>query len=139
MLALVISYASSLRAWWQQHAEISAAQADIVSSQRSVDILTLDKHRWADPAYVQQQARERFGWVLPGEVGYRVVDAGGHTLGAPARPAAPPQASTPPSWYEQVWGSIRAAGEEPGTTPPKRTPPRQVVIKLPRGRGSRGR
>ena len=136
LLVLVISYASSLRAWLQQRAEIEAARSDIARMQASVNELEREKQRWEDPAYVQQQARERFGWVLPGEVGYRVIDADGTTLGAPAPPAI--LAGEPPAddWYDDVWGSIREAGavpEEPDT--PR---PRDEVITPPARSGGRG-
>jgi len=128
LLVLLISYASSLRAWLQQRAEIAAARADIARMQASVDELEREKQRWQDPAYVQQQARERFGWVLPGEVGYRVIGADGTTLGAPAAPAIPAQ-DPAADWYGEVWGSIREAGEVPEDAATPR--PRDEVIAPP--------
>jgi len=112
LLVLVISYASSLRAWLQQRDEIEAARVDIARSQASVDQLERERERWEDPAYVQQQARERLGWVRPGEVAYRVIDADGTTLGAPA-PAAILPGEPSSEWYDDVWGSIREAGMAP--------------------------
>ncbi len=35
------------------------------------------EQRWNDPAFIRNQARERFGWVMPGEVGYRVIGLDG--------------------------------------------------------------
>lgn len=136
MLVLVISYASSLRAWLQQRAEIAAARADIAATQASVDELERAKLRWQDPAYVQQQARERFGWVLPGEVGYRVIGADGSTLGAPSAAPPPPEPAPAPDWYVSVWDSIRVAGQPPEPTgaPAQR---RHDVIAPPGRRGAR--
>ena len=131
LLVLLISYASSLRAWLDQRAEIAATRAEIADAEASVDELEREKLRWDDPAYVRQQARQRLGWVLPGEVLYRVIDADGTTLGAPAPPTAPP--TVPPSdWYEGVWESIRQAGQipEPSATPP----PRRDDVITPPGR-----
>jgi cell division protein FtsB len=128
LLVLVISYASSLRAWLEQRAEIAATRAEIAQAQANVDALERERLRWQDPAYVRQQARERFGWVLPGEVLYRVIGVDGETLGAPAPPAVP-AAEPPADWYEGVWDSIQQAGEvpEPSTAPP----PRRDVITPP--------
>jgi len=139
LLVLVISYASSLRAWVQQRSEISDTRVEISRTSAEVDALEQERLRWEDPAYIAQQARERFGWVLPGEVGYRVIGADGATLGAPRAPdslPAPPSASR--AWYDDVWGSIAAAGEVPETAaePP---PPREGVIAPPSGRGARHR
>jgi len=133
LLVLVISYASSLRAWLQQRGDLAAARADIAQTQAEVEALEQERLRWEDPAYVQQQARARFGWVLPGEVGYRVIDSDGTTLGAPAAPSAPTEAATEPAeWYASVWGSIEAAGEVQAPTA-ERTPARDGVI-TPHGR-----
>ncbi len=132
LLVLVISYASSLRAWLQQRAEIAAARADIAQTQSAVDELERAKLRWQDPAYVQQQARERFGWVLPGEVGYRVIGADGTTLGAPEAPSGPASSGSSPDWYVSVWESIQAAGAPPAE-PDTPAPSRDHVI-APSGR-----
>ncbi len=139
LLVLVISYASSLRAWLQQRAEIAAAQADIVQTQAAVDALGQAKLRWNDPDYVQAQARERFGWVLPGEVGYRVIDPDGDPLGAAAQLASLPPVSdqTGEDWYETVWQSIESAGTpepDPAAKPTDSDGPN--VIKPPKGHRS---
>lgn len=138
LLVLVISYASSLRAWLQQRDEIAAARADIAQTQASVDALEQAKLRWQDPAYVQQQARERFGWVLPGEVGYRVIGTDGTTLGAPPAPTQPSAAASAPDWYVSVWDSIRAAGEPPQASADP-APARGDVITPPGRDGTRRR
>jgi cell division protein FtsB len=117
VLALVISYASSLRAWIDQRGEIAAAEAEIAATQDRVDELEQTKQRWHDDAYLRKMARERFGWVLPGEVGYRVIDENGDAVGdtpeldAPAEEAAPD--ADQPDWYDRVWGSLEVAGQEP--------------------------
>src|SRR5262245_33306196 len=76
-LLLVGSYTSALRVWWNQHSEIQAAKIEIETRRDAIKDLQNTKRRFDDPAYIQQQARERFGWVMPGEVGYRVIGADG--------------------------------------------------------------
>src|SRR4051812_22313743 len=56
---LVVSYASSMRAYIQQRSQISDLRAQIASSQRSISSLQREKRRWDDDAYVRQQARLR--------------------------------------------------------------------------------
>ncbi len=134
LLVLVISYASSVRAWLQQRAEMAAAQADIQRTQASVDVLEQYKQRWNDPAYIQAQARERFGWVLPGEVGYRVVNSEGEPLGLFAQAVPlPDSAEAEQDWYDVVWGSIEFAGTpEPDLAPVPVVPGKRDVIKPPK-------
>jgi len=64
---LVVSYASSMRAYLQQRAHINDLHAQIDTSERDIKALEREKRRWQDDAYVETQARERFGWVMPGE------------------------------------------------------------------------
>ena len=58
LLVLVISYASSLRAWLDQRSQIDEARQRIVSLRQQVDDLEREQRRWADEAYVEQQARD---------------------------------------------------------------------------------
>jgi cell division protein FtsB len=130
LAALVVSYASSLRAWLEQHREISGLQSQIAATKDSVAQMRQEKARWHDPAYIEAQARERFAWVLPGEIGFTVID--GH--GAPADndlldPAMSP--SVGQDWWQRTWGSVLAAAAEPkpkadvqGT--PTRQPARRI-------------
>ena len=121
VLLLLASYTSSLHAWWQQRGEIQAKKAEIVMREAAIDDLTDTEARWEDPAYVEQQARQRFGWVMPGEVGYRVIGADGSVEGdVPTldEPPAPEQRE----WYETLWGSVEAAGRVPSARTPQPEP-----------------
>ena len=121
VLLLLASYTSSLHAWWQQRGEIQAKKAEIVMREAAIDDLTDTEARWEDPAYVEQQARQRFGWVMPGEVGYRVIGADGSVEGdVPTldEPPAPEQRE----WYETLWGSVEAAGRVPSAQTPQPEP-----------------
>ena len=65
------------------------------------------KARFDDPAYIKQQARARFGWVMPGEVGYRVIGSDGSVQGEVPTLDAPPSAQDRP-WYDTALGERRA-------------------------------
>jgi len=77
--------------------------------------------RWKDPAFVKQQAKERFGWVSPGEVGYRVIGSNGKVQGADVPTLDSPALAPPPKWYDKLWGSVKESGKEPAA--PTRTEP----------------
>jgi cell division protein FtsB len=133
LLVLVISYASSLRAWIDQRQEIAKTEAAIAEAQARVDQLEQTKQRWHDDAYLRKMARERFGWVLPGEIGYRVIDENGETVGdTPQLDAPEDDAAAPdrPDWYDRVWGSIEYAGQEPvdESEVPEPTRPHDTII-----------
>lgn len=112
LLVLVISYASSLRAWLDQRQRIAEAEQQIAVTGDAIDALERERRRWTDDAYVQQQARARLGYVLPGETGYRVITADGDPLGIQPAPT-PADHVEPREWYDTLWASTRRAGREP--------------------------
>ena len=116
VVLLVGSYTSALHAWWDQRSEITAKRVEIVERREAIRELENTKRRYDDPAYIQQQARERFGWVMPGEVGYRVIGVDGQIQGELSAPTDLPE-PTVTRWYNVLWGSVEAAGREPDATP----------------------
>ena len=125
LVLLLASYTSSLHAWWQQRSEIAALETTIASREASIEELGDTQARWDDPAFVEAQARERFGWVMPGEVGYRVIGADGQVQGEVPTLAEPP-APRDRAWYESLWGSTQEAGV-PSTEDSERPDPETVL------------
>ncbi|MDT0310619.1 septum formation initiator family protein [Streptomyces sp. DSM 44917] len=111
LCSLVVALAYPLRQYIQQRAEIAELREQAEEDREQVERLRDAKARWQDPAYVEQEARERLNFVRPGETGYLLpgggADAGAdeaersRTRGAPAeRP-----------WYDTLWeGLDRADG-----------------------------
>src|SRR3954466_13808687 len=112
---LTISYASSLKAYFQQHSQIQALRAQIASSESSIHELEGERQHWQDPAYVKEQARARFGYLMPGQTSYVVIGADGKPLAAQATPHAPrtTTARTPTAWWTSEWRSVQLAGNPP--------------------------
>jgi cell division protein FtsB len=110
---LMVSYASSMRAFLEQRHHLASLSASISTSQAEVDRLSREKKRWNDPAYVRTMAHQRFGWVLPGEIGFRVLDDNGKPLGHTDSLPAPSSGEVPtrPQWWQTAWGSDVAAGK----------------------------
>ncbi|MEV6281971.1 septum formation initiator family protein [Kribbella sp. NPDC051770] len=130
--ALIVSYAQSLRVWFDQHQQITALQQEIRDREKRVDQLNDEIARWDDDAYVRAQARQRLGWVMPGEVGYRVIGADGKPIGAPPEPTGPADAEADvqkPTWYTKLWGSVEGAGKpaEPPKPPAVKPTPKPIL------------
>lgn len=81
---LTISYANSLRIYFAQSHEVAATKAEIADSQSQIADLQTELGRWNDPDFIKLQARTTLGWVVPGEIGFSVVDADGKPLGGGA-------------------------------------------------------
>jgi cell division protein FtsB len=111
LLILTISYATSLRIYFAQAHEIASTNAEITERQQRIRELQGELASWGDETYVRTQARDRLGWVVPGEIGYRVVGADGKPLGGGAKITAEtaPDESAQDAWWSKLWGSVQAA------------------------------
>jgi cell division protein FtsB len=129
LAVLVVSYASSMRAYLQQRAHMNDLRAQIDSSERDIKALEREKRRWEDPAYVETQARERFGWVLPDETSYQVIDRNGRPLERSDELTDPDSVArqVPDPWWDKVYGTLEEADH------PKKTPtPKSDITAPPR-------
>ena len=112
LVVLAVTLAPTARSLLRQRGEIAALQDKVVQQQQSVADLQREQARWTDPAYVEQQARERLKFVKVGDRSYSVIDP---ATEAPKPPdsavVAAPQADANAPWYGQVWQSVRLADQ----------------------------
>ena len=133
---LAVSYASSLRAFLDQRERIVALKTAIAERAADIDRLEREKRRWADDAYVKAQARERFGYLMPGETGYQVIDEDGQPLSPHAELSDPDDVlptPVPTAWWETAWESVELAGRPPR----RRTPAEEIQPPEPAAEGRR--
>lgn len=118
LAVLFVSYATSLRAYFSQRAHISELETRIAQDTAAIAELREEQRRWRDEAYVEAQARERFGWVLPGEVGLRVIGEDGQPLDVSSELTDPGSMGRDPDdeWWTRTWSSIQGAGAKPRPT-----------------------
>ncbi|MEU1788048.1 septum formation initiator family protein [Streptomyces sparsogenes] len=112
--SLVVALAYPMRQYISQRSDISDQRRQAQKEREDVKKLREEKARLQDPAYIEQQARERLHFTRPGETGYSVVDGGGETerssdQGAAGRP-----------WYSNLWDSVDAADAADGGARAKR-------------------
>jgi cell division protein FtsB len=115
LAVLTVSYASSMRAYLQQRTHINSLKSQIAQHNANIDALENEKQRWADPAYVEAQARLRLGYVMPGEKTYLVLDQHGNPVESQASLDSPAEvrSTTPTPWWSDAWGSVELAGHPP--------------------------
>jgi cell division protein FtsB len=109
---LVFTLAVPARSLFRQRAEIGALRADTAASADRVAALQAQTKRLEDPAYVQSLIRDRLHYVLPGDVGYTVLDPS--EAPAPAQQVA--AANVDSAWYQRLWSSVEAADGDPAVT-----------------------
>ncbi len=109
---LTVLLGSTVAAYVNQQGDIAALQDKVAAQEQDVAALEAEQEQWRDPAYVEQQARQRLKFVKPGERSYTVLDAEPATgTKDPVPDVAAPD--TPLPWYETVWQSTRTA-DAPG-------------------------
>ena len=129
LFVLLFSYLNSLRVYFRQQQQMAEAQVQIVEHQQAIEKLEDEKARWKDPEYVKAQARSRLGWVVPGEVGYKVIGPDGKPLGAgtelDSESELPEQERL--VWWEKMVGSIKAADDPAPTDATRPSQPVRTV------------
>ena len=109
---LMVLLGSTVAAYVGQQGDIAALKDKVAAQEQDVAALQAAQQRWRDPAYVEQQARQRLKFVKPGERSYTVLDAAPSTgTKDPVPEVASPDEPLP--WYETVWQSARTA-DAPG-------------------------
>ncbi len=109
---LTVLLGSTVAAWVNQRGDIAALRDEVASQERDVASLEAERERWRDPAYVEQQARQRLKFVKPGEKSYTVLDPDpGEGDADPLAEVATPGSGL--AWYTTVWESARTA-DAPG-------------------------
>jgi hypothetical protein len=105
---LAVTLIPTLRSTLNQQSEINAIRDQLGQQRETVAAMQQEQRQWSDPAFLEQQARERLKFVRVGETSYTVIDA----QTAPANsgdlkiaaPATVPTFNGP--WYGQLWQSM---------------------------------
>ncbi|SDL41537.1 FtsB family cell division protein [Tessaracoccus oleiagri] len=126
VLGVAIVLAQSLRIYFLQSQELAEVRAQIAKTEAEIADQRDQLERWNDPAYVRSQARVRLGWVMPGEVGYRVIGPDGKPLDGSETVGDMADEPTGP-WYERMWTSVQVA-DEPAPEPLPSPKPDERVI-----------
>ena len=113
---LSVMLVPSLFQWWQQEHELAQIKAQVAEQQQKNADMQRQLDLWNDPDYISTQARERLGYVRPGETQYTVVDPGPQYQDSALAAAA---ASTGPArpWVQQLGILVGKADQPPSATP----------------------
>lgn len=103
--------AQPLQLLLEQQADITQARQQLEQEEEREQELQSQLERWEDPAYVQQQARERFNMVMPGERKYLVI-GGEEEPTEPEPNLAAIEEDIELGWADRLWGSVLHSGQE---------------------------
>ena len=105
--ALALTVAVPLRNFLTQRQELSALQAKQRQLTAQVDELTRRRDELRDPTAVAAEARERLGYVRPGEIPYVVQLPSDAVVAVSASDAAEHA-----PWYDRLWSEVRGVPNE---------------------------
>jgi cell division protein FtsB len=119
---LTLTIAGPVRTYFAQRTEMRQLAASEAALRRQVADLEQQKVKLADPAYIAAQARERLGFVKPGDIPYQVQLP--PTAAVPAEPGSQtaPTATNNP-WYTSLWHTIADTPHGPPTPAPQAPSP----------------
>jgi cell division protein FtsB len=135
--ALTLTIAGPVRTYFAQRTEMKQLQATEAQLRAQIANLEEQKVKLADPVFIAAQARERLGFVMPGDVPYQVqLPANAVAPGPPGSEHAMVKSGDP--WYTSLWHTIADAphgvsptigpdapppGPPPPPAPPSAPPP----------------
>jgi cell division protein FtsB len=115
---LTLTIAGPVRTYFAQRTEVRQLAASEAALRRQIADLEQQKVKLADPVYIAAQARERLGFVKPGDTPYQV-----QLPVSPALPAEPGSqagsADTNNPWYTSLWHTIADTPHGLQTPPPQ--------------------
>lgn len=117
---LTLTIAGPVRTYLAQRTEMKQLAAEEAEKRAQIKQLEEMKVQLADPAYVESQARERLGFVMPGETPYQVQLPPGAAAPSPQPGASSPKTASSDPWYTALWRTI---ADTPHNISPPAPPP----------------
>ena len=105
--ALVMSLAFPIREYLAQRAAIAAAEQRASMLEERVEGLEGQVDRWQDDDFVEQQARERLHYVMPGETGLVLLSP--EDVEDARKPEIRTTVEPEVAWFDTLWGSVQEA------------------------------
>lgn len=121
---LTLTIAGPVRTYFGQRTEMKQLEATEKQLRAQIADLEEEKVKLADPVFIAAQARERLGFVMPGDIPYQVqLPPEAAEPGAPGSEAATVKSGDP--WYTSLWHTIADAphGVSPPAPAPAPSPP----------------
>ena len=123
---LTLTIAGPVRTYFAQRTEMKQLAASEASLRDQIAELEGQKAKLADPVYIAAQARERLGFVKPGDIPYQVQLPPGSEVPSAANPQQQ-LANNGDPWYTALWHTIADAPHGPPAAVPDAAVPDAAV------------
>jgi len=113
---LTLTIAGPVRTYFAQRTEMKQLAASESALRAQIAELEGQKAKLGDPVYIAAQARERLGFVMPGDIPYQVQLPGAAASPSSAGSQTGPVNSGDP-WYTSLWHTIADTPHGPPAAP----------------------
>ena len=110
VIVLLVLLASPLHRYFGSRSDLNAAAQQLQHDQQQLRELKQQYAQWSDPGFIQQQARERLQYAMPGDTVYVVVDHGAQSE-IEKTETKPGTQQAAGSWNTRLWDSVQQAGK----------------------------
>jgi cell division protein FtsB len=118
---LTLTIAGPVRTYFAQRTEMDQLTASEAALRSQIADLEQKKGKLGDPAYIAAQARERLGFVMPGDTPFQVqLPPTAAASPQPGADTAKPASNDP--WYTALWHTVADAPHLPPAPPNPTTP-----------------
>lgn len=119
---LTLTIAGPVRTYFAQRTEMKQLSASEAALREQIAELESQKVKLADPAYIAAQARERLGFVKPGDIPYQVqLPPGQQQPTERGRNQQSARSNDP--WYTALWHTIADTPHGPPASEPSEAEP----------------
>ena len=108
IVLLVVVLASPVQRYLQSRSNVAASASQLSKDRAELKRLQQEKALYGDPGYIQQEARQRLQYAMPGDTVYVVVDKGAKSDIEKSADAAA-KAGSKQAWNARLMDSVRAA------------------------------
>ncbi len=114
IVLLVVVLAAPLHRYLSSRSALAQAEQQRRQSQSQLAELRQQLKQWNTPAYIEQQARSRLQYAMPGDTVYVVVRPGQKSsLSSQTQQRTAPVRVPGGTWNQRLWGSVLTADSAP--------------------------
>ena len=109
VVLLIVLLASPLNRYFGSRGDLNAANSQLQRDKQQLTDLQKQYQQWSDPGFIQQQARKRLQYAMPGDTVYVTVNRGQRN--DIARTSGTHHPSPHGGWNTALWDSVEHADD----------------------------
>jgi cell division protein FtsB len=109
VVLLLVLLASPLHRYFGSRSDVQHASQQLRDDQAELAKTNAQLRRWSDPGYIQQQARVRLQYAMPGDTVYIVTGPGQHS-DIQTTHKKDKAKTADQSWNKRLWETVQKAG-----------------------------